>query len=206
MWLSDMDRFFQIYSQSENICTSPSKRFPALPSCLLLLCPRKEQNLFPASLIRMQMTPLNQWLTRGKREYIPRPCPSGTWGSLYGHVVSRVPRLRFRASVYQGIKWKRYLSCPPGAFLYSSNRLCGFTEIHTDSLYMQTIQKMYCKYVVSVCIDETSDCFTLNISPVNALFETAEETVKPQVQQVVWTVFDTKSEIVAIGTNGPHGS
>lgn len=49
---------------------------------------------------------------------------------------------------------------------------------------MQTIQKMYCKYVVSVCIDETSDCFTLNISPVNALFETAEETVKPQVQQV----------------------
>jgi hypothetical protein len=87
---------------------------------------------------------------------------------------------------------------PEGAFLLNNNAICGFTPIFRDDVVLKSHKRDGDRYILSVCTDETSDCYTLRISPGNPLLDRAERAIKRMTAAPSGVDFNSSFEIMGI--------
>jgi hypothetical protein len=89
---------------------------------------------------------------------------------------------------------------PEGAFLMDNNAVCGFTPMFRDEVVLKSHKRDGDRYILSVCTDETSDCYTLRISAGNPLFGSAENVIKQMAAAPSGVEFNNNFEILGTYT------
>ena len=85
---------------------------------------------------------------------------------------------------------------PEGAFLLNNNAVCGFTPLFRDDIVVKSHKRDGDRYILSVCTDETSNCYTLRISAGNPLFGSAESIIKKMTATPTGVEFNNNYEIM----------
>lgn len=93
---------------------------------------------------------------------------------------------------------------PEGAFLLNNNAICGFTPFYRDDVVVKSHKRDGDRYIISVCTDETSDCYTLRISAENPLFGSAESAISKMSSAPTGVEFNSAYEVM--GTYSLEGS
>jgi hypothetical protein len=83
-----------------------------------------------------------------------------------------------------------------GAFLLNNNAICGFTPMFRDVVVLQSPRRDGDTYILSVCTDETSNCYTLRISAGNPLFGSAENIISKMTSAPSGVEFSSTYEIL----------
>jgi len=83
------------------------------------------------------------------------------------------------------------------AFLFQSNQLCDFVRVSEDLVYLEDYNLRDGKYILSVCSDESGNCYSLRISPENGLFERAEKFLPDLILQLLEVTFTAEREFLS---------
>lgn len=85
-----------------------------------------------------------------------------------------------------------------GAFLLQNNAICGFTPAYRDEVVIFSHNFHGSRYTMSVCTDETSNCYTLRVSSGNPLFSQLESIIAKVQRTPVIVEFSHFYEILGI--------
>ena len=97
----------------------------------------------------------------------------------------------------QFVQKAQQASTPPeGAFLLNNNTICGFTPLFRDEVVMKSHRHDGDKYILSVCTDETSNCYMLRISAGSPLFSDAENIISIMSSAPTGVEFNDKYEMM----------
>lgn len=87
-------------------------------------------------------------------------------------------------------------TAPEGAFLLNNNIICGFTPLFRDEVVVKSHRRDGDRYILSVCTDETSNCYMLRISAGSPLFSDAENIISIMSSAPTGVEFNDKYEMM----------
>ena len=97
----------------------------------------------------------------------------------------------------QFVQKTQQASMPPeGAFLLNNNTICGFTPLFRDEIVVKSHRRDGDRYILSVCTDETSNCYTLRISAGSPLFSDAENIISIMTSAPTGVEVNDKYEMI----------